>query len=101
MSISRDSHTTSRFRIRKTCQRELHRSIANLPNMNLQRVDRMTMAHGLEGRVPYLDTDFIHCAAAVRPEYTPPLGGNARSPEKWILHKAFEDLLPTVARRRP
>ncbi|MDX1599937.1 MAG: asparagine synthase B [Anaerolineales bacterium] len=75
-------------------QRELQRSVANLHNMNLQRVDRMTMAHGLEGRVPYLDTDFIHSAAAVPPEYKLPRGGNGRVAEKWILRKAFEDLLP-------
>ena len=32
---------------------ELRRSIASLHNINLQRVDRMTMAHSIEGRVPF------------------------------------------------
>jgi asparagine synthase (glutamine-hydrolysing) len=32
---------------------------ARLAQHELQRVDRMTMAHGLEGRVPFLDLDFV------------------------------------------
>ena len=40
-------------------QRESVRILRGLHNMNLQRVDRMTMAHALEGRVPFLDVDFL------------------------------------------
>jgi asparagine synthase (glutamine-hydrolysing) len=71
--------------------RELHRSVTSLHNINLQRVDRMTMAHGIEGRVPFLDLAMIRLGQLIPPEMkimgSPPI-------EKWILRKAFEDLLP-------
>ena len=73
---------------------ELHRSVTALHNINLQRVDRLTMAHGIEGRVPFLDTDLIAFAQTIDPELklkTDPTGGPI---EKWILRKAGEDLLP-------
>jgi asparagine synthase (glutamine-hydrolysing) len=62
-------------------------------SINLQRVDRMTMAHSLEARVPFLDREMIDLAMTVpaalkqRPE-------QACDGEKWILRKACEDLLP-------
>ena len=72
---------------------ELRRSIATMHNINLQRVDRMTMAHGLEARVPFLDTAMIALAARLSPELKLRSGGGDLV-EKWILRKAFEDLLP-------
>jgi len=70
---------------------ELKRSVEALHNVNLQRVDRMTMAHSIEGRVPFLDREMIKLGLRVPVRYklkgTPPV-------EKWILRKAFEDLLP-------
>ncbi|MEJ2668040.1 MAG: asparagine synthase (glutamine-hydrolyzing), partial [Deinococcales bacterium] len=39
--------------------RELTRSLQGMHNLNLQRVDRLTMAHGLEARVPFLDRDMV------------------------------------------
>lgn len=70
---------------------ELRRSIASLHNINLQRVDRMTMAHAVEGRVPFLDLNMIRLGQLIPPNVkiagAPPV-------EKWILRKAFEDLLP-------
>jgi asparagine synthase (glutamine-hydrolysing) len=72
--------------------RELRRSLASLHNINLQRVDRMTMAHAIEGRVPFLDLTMIRLGQLIPTEMkimgSPPT-------EKWILRKAFEDLLPT------
>jgi asparagine synthase (glutamine-hydrolysing) len=71
--------------------RELRRSVASLHNINLQRVDRMTMAHAIEGRVPFLDLTMIRLGQLIPPEMkisgSPPI-------EKWILRKAFEDILP-------
>ncbi|MFW5769578.1 MAG: asparagine synthase-related protein, partial [Spirochaetota bacterium] len=71
--------------------RELIRSVSTLHNINLQRVDRMTMAHSLEGRVPFLDCEMIEVGQRVPAELKlkgdPPM-------EKWVLRKAFEHLLP-------
>jgi asparagine synthase (glutamine-hydrolysing) len=71
--------------------RELRRSVSSLHNINLQRVDRMTMAHSIEGRVPFLDLSSIRLGQQIPPEFK--LSGGGRI-EKWILRKAFEDLLP-------
>ncbi|MDJ0620473.1 MAG: asparagine synthase B [Calothrix sp. MO_192.B10] len=75
--------------------RELHQEliaiVKGLHNLNLQRVDRMTMAHGLEGRVPFLDTDFIELSLNIDPALKL---YKAFGIEKWLLRKAFEDLLP-------
>jgi asparagine synthase (glutamine-hydrolysing) len=74
--------------------RELRRSVSTLHNINLQRVDRLTMLHSLEGRVPFLDTDFIALALTVPPELKLRAMGDGRLIEKWILRTACEDLLP-------
>lgn len=72
---------------------ELGRSINTMHNINLQRVDRMTMAHGLEARVPFLDTAMISLGLSLPVGWKlKDVGG--RRIEKWILRKAFEDLLP-------
>ncbi len=75
--------------------RELRRSITAMHNINLQRVDRMTMAHGLEARVPYLDLEMIDLAMRIDPALklrAAADGGDGI--EKWILRRAFADLLP-------
>jgi len=48
-------------------QRELRRIYGMLGNINLHRTDRMTMAHGLEARVPFLDTEFTRLVMGVDP----------------------------------
>lgn len=72
-------------------QDELRRSVSTLHNVNLQRVDRLTMAHSIEARVPFLDREVIDMSLQIPAEYKlygdPPM-------EKWILRKAVEDLLP-------
>ena len=73
-------------------QAELRRSVLGMHNINLQRVDRMTMAHGLEARVPFLDREMLNIAFRIPTELKlPPHSGV----EKWVLRKAFEDLLPS------
>lgn len=70
---------------------ELVEITSALHNCNLQRLDRMTMAHSLEGRVPFLDVDFVELSFAV------PLDQKihgAQNIEKWALRKAGEGLLP-------
>jgi asparagine synthase (glutamine-hydrolysing) len=75
----------------ETLHEELRRSVSSLHNVNLQRVDRMTMAHAIEGRVPFLDISMIRLGQLVPTELK--LVGSPVT-EKWILRKAFEDLLP-------
>ena len=44
---------------KEALQTELRRIFNHLGIVNLKRTDRMTMAHGLEARVPFLDVDFV------------------------------------------
>jgi len=82
------------IRCPKQLHNELRRSVCSLHNINLQRVDRLTMAHSIEGRVPFLDLDLIRVAQTIPPELKLFENGNGQIIEKWILRKAFEDLLP-------
>ena len=75
---------------------ELRRSVRSLHNINLQRVDRLTMAHSIEGRVPFLDVEMIELAQTVPPELKLRKNGGPRPVEKWVLRKACEDLLPAA-----
>lgn len=79
---------------------ELTRSLGTMHNINLQRVDRITMAEGLEARTPFLDRELIDFAQSI-PATLKLRRTNPNSPdstgditEKWILRKACEDLLP-------
>jgi asparagine synthase (glutamine-hydrolysing) len=46
-----------------------------LPGDMLMKVDRMSMAHGLEVRVPFLDLQFIDYVSALDPDLRLPIGG--------------------------
>ena len=79
---------------------ELTRSLGTMHNINLQRVDRISMAESLEGRTPFLDRDLIDFAqsipAALKLRRTDPDVTESTGPttEKWLLRKACVDLLP-------
>lgn len=79
---------------------ELTRSLGTMHNINLQRVDRITMAESLEARTPFLDRDLIDFTqsipAALKLRRTDPGSTESTGPttEKWILRKACADLLP-------
>jgi len=60
-----------------------------LPNMQLQRVDRMTMASGLEARVPFLSNAMIELALKV-PSYLKLNGFKG----KFLARKAMRGFLP-------
>lgn len=72
-------------------RRELRRSVAELHDINIKRVDRLTMAHGLEARVPFLDLDVIEAGLATPVEW---VQAAPDVPEKWLLREAVSDLLP-------
>jgi asparagine synthase (glutamine-hydrolysing) len=73
---------------------ELYRSVSSLHNINLQRVDRLTMAHSIEGRVPFLDLEMIELGQRIPARLKIHRRQNGTQVEKWILRRAFEDLLP-------
>jgi asparagine synthase (glutamine-hydrolysing) len=70
---------------------ELERTVRALHNLNLQRCDRVTMAHGLEARVPFLDREVIDWALALPPDVKVAGPGE---PEKKLLREAFDGWLP-------
>jgi asparagine synthase (glutamine-hydrolysing) len=73
----------------------LHK-IRNLCRTELQRVDRASMGHGVEARVSFLDLSLVELAMRL------PIGLKMREgQEKWIVRRAFADLLPDYVRRRP
>jgi asparagine synthase (glutamine-hydrolysing) len=67
-----------------------------LPNDMLAKVDRMSMAHSLEARVPFLDQDIVKYVAQL------PVGLKLRwfVRQKYLLRKAMEGKLPSVIVRR-
>lgn len=75
-------------------QNELKRIYGMLGNINLHRTDRMTMAHGLEARVPFLDTEFTKLIMSVDPKKKmvdpEAVKNNARGREKTMLRELFE-----------
>ena len=75
---------------------EITRSLGAMHNINLQRVDRITMAQGLEARTPFLDRDLIDFAQSIPASLKMKITDdpNHETMEKWILRKACEDLLP-------
>jgi asparagine synthase (glutamine-hydrolysing) len=67
-----------------------------LPNDMLVKVDRMTMAHGLEAREPYLDYRLVEFAANLPTRYK--LRGFRNA--KYILKAAMRGRLPKAVLRR-
>jgi asparagine synthase (glutamine-hydrolysing) len=57
----------------------------------LQRVDRMNVANGVEGRMPFLDPKVVEFAFSIPAEWK--IAG-AKKIEKWIVRKAVQGLLP-------
>lgn len=74
-------------------QNELRRIYNMLGDINLHRTDRMTMAHALEARVPFLDTEFTRMVMSVDPalKMVDPeaVAKNAEGREKTFLRKLF------------
>jgi len=67
-----------------------------LPDHNLLYTDKMSMAVGVEVRVPFLDLDLVEFAAQVPARY------KQRGIEgKWVLKKAMEPYLPHDVIYRP
>ncbi len=65
--------------------------VETLHHLNLQRCDRVTMAHGLEARVPFLSREMLAVAQRVPIEWKL-LGEDGQ--EKTLLREAFHGWLP-------
>jgi asparagine synthase (glutamine-hydrolysing) len=74
---------------------ELHketvRKLSKLHMYDCLRANKTLAAWGVEGRVPFLDKEFIDVAMRINPEDK--LCRNGRM-EKWVVRKAFESYLP-------
>ena len=57
------------------------------------RANKSLMSWGIEGRVPFLDKEFMDVAMRLNPK-DKMVTAHEPKIEKWILRKAFEDLLP-------
>jgi len=79
------------FRTEDELHAELVRTIEGLHDLNLQRADRVTMAHGLEARVPFLELDMISLGLSLPAGWK--LAGEGQE-EKRLLRQAFEGWLP-------
>ncbi len=67
-----------------------------LPNEMLKKVDRMTMAYSIEGRAPFVAPEVL--AHADKLKYAHLIKGEEL---KWILRRAFENILPREIISRP
>ena len=70
---------------------ETVRKLDKLHMYDCLRANKSLMAWGIEGRVPFLDKEFIDVAMRLNPQDKMI---NGERMEKWIIRKAFEDMLP-------
>jgi len=75
--------------------REFHeetvRKLDKLHMYDCLRANKSLAAWGIEGRVPFLDKEFIDVAMSINPQDKMI---NGERMEKWVVRKAFEDMLP-------
>ncbi len=80
----------------KEFHQETVRKLEKLHMYDCLRANKALAAWGIEGRVPFLDKEFMDVAMRLNPKDK--MAGNdkktKRGMEKWILRKAFEDMLP-------
>lgn len=70
---------------------ETVRKLGKLHLYDCLRANKALAAWGVEGRVPFLDKDFMDVAMRLNP--VDKMSGQGKM-EKWVLRKAFEDYLP-------
>ena len=71
--------------------KETVRKLDKLHQYDCLRANKSLAAWGIEGRVPFLDKEFIDVAMRINPEDKMI---NSERMEKWVVRKAFEDYLP-------
>jgi asparagine synthase (glutamine-hydrolysing) len=75
----------------KAFHEETVRKISKLHLYDCLRANKSLAAWGVEGRVPFLDKEFMDIAMRLNPEEK--MAKNGRM-EKWVVRKACEDYLP-------
>jgi asparagine synthase (glutamine-hydrolysing) len=75
----------------KEFHEETVRKLDKLHQYDCLRANKSLAAWGIEGRVPFLDKEFIEIAMRVNPKDKMITEDRM---EKWVLRKAFEDYLP-------
>ncbi len=70
---------------------ETVRKLSKLHMYDCLRANKSLAAWGIEGRVPFLDKEFIDVAMRLNPKDK--MAGNGKI-EKYVVRKAFEDYLP-------
>jgi len=71
---------------------ETVRKLSKLHLYDCLRANKSLSAWGVEGRVPFLDTEFLDVAMRLNP--ADKMITTEHPIEKWVLRKAFEDMLP-------
>ncbi len=75
----------------KAFHEETVRKLSKLHLYDCLRANKALAAWGVEGRVPFLDKEFMDIAMRINPEDKMAKDGKM---EKWVLRKAFESYLP-------
>jgi asparagine synthase (glutamine-hydrolysing) len=75
----------------KEFHEETVRKLDKLHMYDCLRANKALSAWGIEGRVPFLDKEFIDVAMRLNPSEKMITSDRM---EKWVLRKAFEDMLP-------
>lgn len=70
---------------------ETVRKLSKLHLYDCLRANKALSAWGVEGRVPFLDKEFLDVVMRLNP--ADKMAGRQKM-EKWVLRKAFEDMLP-------
>ncbi len=71
--------------------KETVRKLEKLHMYDCLRANKSLAAWGIEGRVPFLDKEFMDVAMRINPQDKMI---NGERMEKWVVRKAFEDYLP-------
>lgn len=71
--------------------KETVRKLGKLHQYDCLRANKSLAAWGVEGRVPFLDKEFMDVAMRLNPQDK--MAGKGKI-EKWVLRKAFEEYLP-------
>ena len=75
----------------KEFHEETVRKLNKLHMYDCLRANKSLAAWGIEGRVPFLDKEFMDVAMRINPQDKMI---NGERMEKWVIRKAFEDMLP-------